>query len=262
MLRLSRSASAAVIFVALASVASAQDNAILPSAPPPDWRAPSSEDEERGFDWSSATAESLRFLTIQHGVRLTQEKTWDQLNGPFFADYFDSVKGLKTWKDSDSTFTNYVAHPMQGAVTGYIQIQNDPKGKRASITDGSVYWKSRLKAMAWSAAYSTQFELGPYSEATIGNVGKTPGTMGYVDLVMTPTGGFAFMLAEDAFDQFVVARLERRAGPRMMRTMRMVFSPNRTLANLLRFKKPWRRDNRDYTRRVAGGKTTSATTDD
>jgi hypothetical protein len=151
---------------------------------------------------------------------------------------------------------------MQGAVTGYIQVQNDPKGKRTSITDGSVYWRSRLKAMAWSAAYSTQFELGPYSEATIGNVGRTPGTMGYVDLVMTPTGGFGMMVAEDAFDHFVVSRLERRVNPPTMRFLRMVFSPNRTLANVLRFKKPWRRDNRDYTPRVAGRAGTSASTDD
>ena len=172
------------------------------------------------------------------------------------------MKGLTPWRDGDSAFPNYVAHPMQGAVTGYIQVQNDPKGKRASITDGSVYWKSRLKAMGWSAVYSTQFEMGPYSEATIGNVGKTPGTMGYVDLVVTPTGGFGIMVAEDAFDHFVVARLERHAHPRMMRVMRMVFSPNSTLANVLRFKKPWRRDNRDYTPRVAGGRGASERTDD
>lgn len=260
MVKLLRSASAAVILVVLAPVARAQDNAILPSDAAPAWRSPAREDTER-FNWNGAAAESIRFLTIQHGIRLTQEKTSDQLSGPFFADYFDSVKGLKTWKDGDSAFTNYVAHPMQGAVTGYIQVQNDPKGKSANITDGSIYWKSRLKAMAWSAAYSTQFELGPYSEATIGNVGKTPGTMGYVDLVVTPTGGFGIMVAEDAFDHFVVARLERYASPRMMRTMRMVFSPNRTLANLLRFKKPWRRDNRDYTPRVAGGSASPATDD-
>lgn len=204
----------------------------------------------------------MRFLTIQHGVRLTQEKTIDQLHGPFFEDYFESVRGLRGWKDGDSAFTNYVGHPMQGAVTGYIQVQNDPRGRRASITDGAVYWKSRLKAMAWSAAYSTQFELGPYSEASIGNVGKTPGTMGFVDLVVTPTGGLGIMLAEDAFDQFVVARLERQVSPPTMRFLRMVFSPNRTVANLLRFKKPWRRDNRDYTPRVAGGRATSQSTDD
>ena len=250
-----------MILVAFALIARADDNTILPSNAAPAWRAPSLE-EDAGFDWSSATAESMRFLTIQHGIRLTQEKTFDQLEGPFFADYFDSLKGLKSWKDGDSAFTNYVAHPMQGAVTGYIQIQNDPKGKRANIRDGSIYWKSRLKAMAWSAVYSTQFELGPYSEATIGNVGRTPGTMGYVDLVMTPTGGFGMMVAEDAFDQFVVARLERHVNPRMMRVMRMVFSPNRTLANVLRFKKPWRRDNRDYTPRIAGGGSTSESTDD
>ncbi len=246
--------------IPLALVARAEDNAILPSNTAPAWQAP--ELEETGFDWRSASTESLRFLTIQHGIRLTQEKTWDQMSGPFFQDYFDSLKGLKTWRDGDSAFTNYVGHPMQGAVTGYIQVQNDPTGKRANITDGSTYWKSRLKAMGWSAAYSTQFELGPYSEATIGNVGKTPRTMGYVDLVVTPTGGFGIMVAEDAFDHFVVARLERHAGPRMMRVMRMVFSPNRTLANLLRFKKPWRRDNRDYTPRVAGGRRSTEPTDD
>ena len=248
------------LWISLALVARADDNAILPSDAAPAWKAPDLE-QETGFDWRSATTESLRFLTIQHGIRLTQEKTFDQMSGPFFQDYFDSLKGLKTWRDGDSAFTNYFGHPMQGAVTGYIQVQNDPAGKRANITDGSTYWKSRLKAMGWSAAYSTQFELGPYSEATIGNVGKTPRTMGYVDLVVTPTGGFGIMVAEDAFDHFVVARLERHAGPRMMRVMRMVFSPNRTLANILRFKKPWRRDNRDYTPRVAGGGRVSTTDD-
>jgi hypothetical protein len=47
-----------------------------------------------------------------------------------------------------------------------------------------------------------------------------------------------------------------------MRFLRMVFSPNRTLANVLRFKKPWRRDNRDYTPGVAGGRGASESTDD
>ena len=257
MVRLFRLASIGVLAFALG--ARAQD-AILPTNAAPAWEVPEQE-EEKGFDWGAATAESMRFLTIQHGIRLTQEKTFDQMSGPFVRDYLDSVKGLKTWRDGDSAFTNYVAHPMQGAVTGYIQVQNDPKGKRASITDGSVYWKSRLKAMGWSAVYSTQFEMGPYSEATIGNVGKTPGTMGYVDLVVTPTGGFGIMVAEDAFDHFVVARLERHASPRMMRVMRMVFSPNRTLSNVLRFKKPWRRDNRDYTPRVAGSPGAASTDD-
>jgi hypothetical protein len=250
-----------MIVAALALVAHAEDSAILPSDAAPAWRTPSPE-EDQGFDWYGATRQSMRMLTMQHGVRLTQQKTFDQMSGPFFADYFESVKGLKGWKDGDSAFTNYVGHPMQGAVTGYIQVQNDPKGKYASITDGSVYWKSRLKAMGWSAAYSVQFELGPYSEAAIGNVGKTPGTMGYVDLVVTPTGGLGIMVAEDAFDHFVVARLERRVNPPTMRFLRMVFSPNRTVANLLRFKKPWRRDNRDYTPRVAGGLAPSESTDD
>ena len=259
-MNLPKTTSVAALLVAFALTARAEDNSILPSNTAPSLQA-TDVGQER-FDWGNATRESMRFLTIQHGVRLTQQKTFNQLGGPFFGDYVESVQGLRGWRDGDSAFTNYVGHPMQGAVTGFIQVQNDPAGRRANMADGAVYWKSRLKAMAWSAAYSTQFELGPYSEASIGNVGKTPGTMGYVDLVVTPTGGMGIMIAEDAFDQFVVARLERRVNPATMRVLRMVFSPNRTVANLLRFKKPWRRDNRDYTRRVADGRDPSRVTDD
>ncbi len=156
------------------------------------------------------------------------------------------MKGLKGWEDGDNTFTNYLLHPGQGSLTAFIQIQNDPKGRTVGIKDGSAYWKSRLKGLAWSTAYSVQFELGPYSEATIGNVGQNPGTMGWVDMVMTPVGGFAFVLAEDLLDEYLVTPLEKRSNRSMKRVLRMVFSPSRTFANVLRFKKPWRRDNRTY----------------
>ncbi len=233
-----------MFLAAFALIARAEENAILPANAAPAWQAPAA-DEDQGFNWGSATAESIRFLTIQHGVRLTQEKTFDQMKGPFFADYFDSVKGLKTWRDGDSAFTNYVGHPMQGAVTGYIQVQNDPRGKRANITDGAVYWKSRLKAMGWSAVYSTQFELGPYSEATIGNVGKAAKTMGMVDFIITPIGGFGWMIGEDLLDRFVIRRLEKRSQSKArIRFFRVLFNPTRSVANLLRFKAPWYRPNR------------------
>ena len=60
-------------------------------------------------------------------------------------------------------FTNYVAHPTQGALLGFVWVQNDPKGKAARVGRAKAYWRSCAKAFAWSAVWSTQFELGPVS---------------------------------------------------------------------------------------------------
>ena len=99
--------------------------------------------------------------------------------------------------------------------------------------------------MAWAAAYSTQFEIGPISEATIGNVGKKPGTAGAVDLVVTPTAGIGLAIAEDAIDRYFVTKLEARASSRFSKILiRSAMNPNRTFANVLRFKVPWHRDTR------------------
>lgn len=56
----------------------------------------------------------------------------------------------------------------------------------------------------WSAAYSLQFEIGPLSEASIGNVGMRPETTGWVDDVVTPLGAFGLIVAEDALDRYFV----------------------------------------------------------
>lgn len=197
------------------------------------------------FDWKAAAEQSFFFLTFQHAFRLTQEKTVRELRGPFFKDYGRSVKGLNGWEDGDGAFTNYVAHPMMGAASGYIQIQNDPRGANREFSKRPEYWRSRLKATGFAAVYSTQFELGLYSEATIGNVGLRPGTMGYVDFVMTPVGGFGWMVGEDAIDRFLVLPLERRWDSRgLTRFLRMALSPTRSFANVLRKEKPWKRDSR------------------
>lgn len=157
---------------------------------------------DRTFEWKPALTQSMRFLFIEHGFRiLMQPGTRGRLGGPFLADYADSVGSLSGWRDGDNWFLNYVAHPMQGTMSGYIQVQNDPEGRTAEFSGDPVYW--RLKALAWNAAYSTQFELGPVSESSLGNVGQRKGTSGYVDLVMTPAGGFAVMLVEDALDRYL-----------------------------------------------------------
>jgi hypothetical protein len=199
----------------------------------------------KSFQWQPALMESGLMLSFQHATRMVQAKTRRELGGPFFSDYFESVSTIHTWNDSNSILTNYVGHPMMGAVAGYIQIFNDPRGRCLKFEPSSrSYWKSRLKAMAWSAAYSTQFEIGPISEASIGNVGKQPPTMGVVDLVVTPIGGFAVTLLEDFVDRRFISQWERGASPTKARFYRVALNPCRSLANLLRFKRPSYRDAR------------------
>ncbi len=199
-----------------------------------------------GTDWGAALHQSGRFLFIQHAVRIgTQRKTRRELRGPFFRDYINSVRGFSGWDDGDSWLTNYVGHPMQGSISGYFQVHSHPRERLLEFSSNSAYWKSRLKAMAFNAAYSTHYELGPLGEAAIGNVGLRPGTKGAVDLVITPTLGFAWMVGEDAIDAKIIAPLERRLrNPGSRRLLRTALNPTRTFANVLRGAAPWRRDTR------------------
>jgi len=204
-----------------------------------------------GFQWRPALEQSFAFLMFEHGARFLREpSTRKQLPGKFWKDYADSVLGLDGWRDGDPLYVNYVGHPMQGAVTGYIQIQNDPKGKSLEFNDPG-YWKSRSKAMAWNAAYSVQFEIGPISEASLGNVGKAidprTGRTGAaaVDLVVTPTVGTAWLIGEDILDRYVVRRLESTTGNRFLKSLyRGILNPDRAMANMLAGKVPWHRDTR------------------
>lgn len=207
--------------------------------------------EHGGFGWRRAYQQSLLFLGIQHAFRLaTEAGTREELGGPFLKDYFRSVGKLRAWKDGDPFLVNYIGHPMQGAVTGYIQIQNDPRGRYQEIGLDKAYWKSRLKAFAWNAVYSTQFEIGPLGEAAIGNVGlkpvsTSPHPMAWVDIVVTPTLGTAWLVGEDALDRWLVKPLERKVKkyPAVM-IIRGFLNPSRSFANVLRGKWPWYRDDR------------------
>jgi len=198
---------------------------------------------DQSFHWLTAIKQSLLFLGVQHGYAMTQPKTRRDLKGPFFKDYVRSVKSLHGWNDGGRFFTNYIAHPMQGSLFGFIQIQNDPKGINLSFDNSNAYWRSRLKALAWSAAWSTQFEIGPVSQASIGNVGLH-GKQTYVDLVVTPIGGFGWIVLEDFVDKNIIHMIERRSSGNFYIKIasRTFLNPSRSAANLLRFKKPWHRD--------------------
>ncbi len=200
------------------------------------------DDRGERFRWGPAMAQSMLLLGIQHGYALGfQEKTRQALrDGNFFGDYWRSLKGLRGWDDGNRFFTNYIAHPMQGGLTGFIYIQNHPRTRTQLFENTNEYWKYRFYAFIWSTAWSTQFELGPISQSTIGNVGMYGG-MGMVDLVITPTVGTAWLVGEEMIDRYWIRSLEQN-GFFARVSSRMFLNPMRTIANLLRFREPWYRD--------------------
>ena len=60
---------------------------------------------------------------------------------------------------------------MMGAITNGIWIPNDPKGMTLEQSITWPYWKSRLRAMAFSTAYSFEWKLEHIGEASIGHNG-------------------------------------------------------------------------------------------
>jgi hypothetical protein len=203
------------------------------------------------FDWNAAFRQSMFFLGIEHAFRLaTEDGTRVDLKGPFFKDYFRALKSLRGWDDGDPFLVNYIGHPMAGSVSGFIQVHNDPQGVKEKVSLNRSYWRSRLKAFGWSFAYSTQFELGLFSEASLGNIGirpygKAKHPMAYVDLVVTPVVGTGWLVGEDMLDRYLVRPLEDRIGNRVVKLLiRTFLNPTRSFANFLRGQRPWYRDNR------------------
>ena len=206
------------------------------------------------FRWRPALMQSIRFLAIQHAMNTPTYK--GTLQGPFFRDWFRSVGAYRfsRWHDDDPFIVDYIGHPMMGAVVGRIQVQNDPRGMSLEFGKSRAYWKSRAKAMAFSAVYTAQWELGPVSETSIGNLGsfqyysKSAGHLsngtGAVDLVMTPLGGAAWLVGEDIIDRYAITRLERVSRNKFYLMGISVLNPTRSVGNLLRMKTPWYRDSR------------------
>lgn len=244
-------ASVAVVVLAGATSAIAQpcgsfcaDHESLKPAPRGDTQT-GNVPEAGAFDWEGTLVQSGLFLAAQHSFRIAQQNRREALGGPFWRDYVNSVRGLQGWDDGSQLHINYLGHPLMGGISGFIQIQNDPRGIGLEWEPrDAAYWKSRLKALGWAAVYSTTFELAPWGEAGIGNDGLEPGTMGYVDLVLTPLGGFGWILLEDYLDASVIRKLEANGVTGKVRVLRVMLNPGRSVANLLRFKRPSHRDTR------------------
>lgn len=204
-----------------------------------------SSDDEEGADVLGTFTDSLKLLLLEHGSRVAfQAKTRAELGGNFWTDYRRSVRIPSQWEDTDAWWVNYVGHPIHGAAAGYIWLDHEPRAP-TEIGLTRDYWSSRGRATAWSAAYSLQFEIGPLSEASIGNVGMRPETTGWVDHIVTPAGAFGWIVAEDALDRFLVKWVEARVRNRVARaTLRLVLNPGRALSNSATGRVPWARDGR------------------
>jgi len=202
--------------------------------------------DERKVDWRGVATQSYRFLVLEHMFRLaTEPGTRQGMKGPFFPTYFESIRSLHGWADGDPFYVNYVGHPLMGAAAGRIWEQNDRRYREVEFGNTAEYWKSRLRAGAFSFAYSAQFELGPFSEASIGKIQRVWPQQGFVDLVVTPVAGMGWMVAEDALDKYLVRNLERRvSNPYLRALIRSSANPSMTLSNVLAGRVPWYRANR------------------
>jgi hypothetical protein len=202
--------------------------------------------DSRGIEWRGLLLDSTKFLFFQQGFRLaTEVDTRRGLRGPFLQNYAAAVKNIHGWNDGDPFFVNYIDHPMEGSVAGFIEVAHDPRYRYAQFGRSSHYWKSRLRATAFSAAFSLQFEIGPVSEASVGGIQRVPYKTGVIDWVITPTVGFGWMIGEDALDKYVIQRFELRTQNHAKRLLlRSLLNPTRSFANMMEGKVPWHRETR------------------
>jgi hypothetical protein len=222
-----------------------------------------------GFHLRAALLQSLGFLLLEHGFRFANDPYLRYLvfHKPFWSDYLASAGNfnMNRWGDGDDFLVNYIGHPLEGSVSGNIFIQNDPEGRSARFGKSSTYWRSRMKAMAWAAAYSAYFEIGPVlSEAAIGNEGgytyvphcgfyptcpKEPGerykpptnNTGWVDFVVTPVIGTGWLILEDFLEADLVDKLANGSPDLKYKILRGALTPSRTMSNFLAGKPPWYR---------------------
>lgn len=179
---------------------------------------------------------------------------YETTTGKWFQRWFDSDLGWswQYWDDGNPPLDQYVGHPMMGAITNYLWIQNDPKGATVQIGEPG-YWKSRMRALAFTTAYHFEWKFGPFGEAGVGFIGdhgshivdgKWRNDTGDVELVTTPVGGLLWTMAEDALDKKLVRRFEEKPrGPAALLLISFL-TPSRATANILRWRTPWYRDDR------------------
>ena len=206
--------------------------------------------------WLPILWQSFEWLTAQHSgnILLDKETRGDLTTHPYWATYVICVKNYRWYQWSDDTpfIVHDIGHPMMGAIVSSIFEQNDPKGRALVFENNGNYWRSRLKAMAYSAVYSAQWKVGPVSEASIGNsgwatyyvphLGRTTNETGFQDFVITPVYGFGWNVGEDAIDRYIMPKVHARVKNRFYLTALFWMTPCKSAANVLRWKATYYRD--------------------
>jgi hypothetical protein len=196
-------------------------------------------------DWQNLLFQSLEFLSVEHAFRYNTEADTRHPHQAFVPGYISSLNSLHGWGDGDPFLVNYVGHPMQGAVSAFLFVDNDRQYRTAVFGRNRRYWKSRLRAAAFAWAYSEQFEIGPISEATVGNVPSIYPAHGFVDHVITPTIGLGWMIAEDSIDRYIIDPIDARVGNPFVRAIvRGGLNPSRSFSNFMAWHLPWYRASR------------------
>jgi hypothetical protein len=197
--------------------------------------------------FSKALLYSAQLNFYTHVMRVTlQEHTRRELRaGPFWRDYVRSVRMPTAWHDHDPWRANYIGHAIHGGAA--TRIWMDLREPRS--TSVVQYLRALGRAAIFTAIFSEQFEFGPMSEASIGNVGLRRGRIGWVDHVWTPIGGVLWTMAEDAIDRYAIVRIERHVSAGVAKAARMAMNPSRILANVSQNRVPWDRIDRPLTGR-------------
>jgi hypothetical protein len=193
------------------------------------------------FNMTGALGQATVFLFVQQGERIwTQEWVREELRqGPFKADWFASVKSIKTFDDGDGFLQDGLGHSLMGGVAAFIFDNNYDPTHTIEFGMNVEYFKAKLKAMGFVALYSVAFEVGPVSEASIGNLGLRHGRNGYIDDVVTPLSGVAWSVMEDAVRHYYLDPL-REHNPKLANALTLAFNPAHSLANAMAFRYPWR----------------------
>lgn len=204
------------------------------------------EGKPRPVEWKSLMRHSNFALGVMHGFRIaTEPSTRLALHNRVFGGYSEALGAMHGWSDGDGYYENYLGHPLQGAASGYLWIEHDPRYRFTEFGRDRDYWMSRLRAFGYAWGFSEQFEVGLLSEATIGQIQRYCCAYGFVDHVITPTAGFAWMVGEDIIDKYIVRQIENRTRHRGLRMIaRVGLNPPLTFANLMAFRAPWHRTNR------------------
>ncbi len=246
----------------------------VPSRPAGGWSPRLKADEDSGrvpsYHWRGLIWQSVEFDLAENSFRIPSDYVMRDLlaHKPFWHDWIASNHqwNLGRFSDGDDFLVDDIGHPIQGAVSAFIEIQNSPGDSRIEWGDPG-YVRSRFKGFLWATVFSTHEKISPAGEAGVGNDGGFtygnqchytctaanfgPGTSdtkytnntGWTDFVITPTVGMLWVLAEDVLDKKVSDRLTEAYPEKFWpKVVRGGLNPSRSFANLLRWREPWYRD--------------------